>query len=426
MGLLDRWRARREESKDSGVKDTPRPGGSSNTNASTNTRTHSQYGPGVPTSASSGGQSGAASQYQSSQAAKPPSWDVTTLDRGVAQRLSAAGWTVDPKYLGTPTEDTLGGEVQEIKQHGYELSEQQVKDLGNSLRGAQGIEQRNMFQDKRINNAVSGSRALTWDEYNAMSDAQRKAVDANTMLLAARERDLANPKLLKDLDEETRTAYEERAGTMFKEGYGSAYYAPETVALLESWGLGNDHKYDLDEYLSLERGVDAEEIKGLDLKGADSWKSEKPGDFLSMGAIKSTDYGRIEEAGKLVMQTLQQEDVWGQVDAVRKLAGINRGSDIPYGYANDASSAMESELAFGYNQLYNRALDVMGSDAFYDSMMEASQGVDWTDENWDALMDYMDRRTRKDIQAGTDYGTGRARDAQGIRDMLGLDSGDWY
>jgi hypothetical protein len=102
---------------------------------------------------------------------------------------------------------------------------------------------------------------LTWEAYQSMSADQKAAVDFNTMLVEAREKDLSkNWTLSPDEQEE----YDKRVQKVFGQGGGSTKTAPNTMKLLATVDM-NLVGQDLDQYLSLERGFTMDELEDFKL-----------------------------------------------------------------------------------------------------------------------------------------------------------------
>lgn len=106
---------------------------------------------------------------------------------------------------------------------------------------------------------------LTWEAYEAMSGDQRAAVDFNTLLVEAREKDLEKGIFLKD---DEKQAYGERVDRIFGEGFGSARAAPNTLELLDKLNFEAVGQ-DLDQFLSLEQGISMEEIGAFEFSEQD-------------------------------------------------------------------------------------------------------------------------------------------------------------
>lgn len=96
------------------------------------------------------------------------------------------------------------------------------------------------------------SYEMTWEDYQELSDKQRAAVDFNTLLIQAREKDLNTDY---DYTGEQREVYNAAVENIFGEKGGSQVYAPETVAVLRQldYTVDADQKKgdDLDDFLGL-------------------------------------------------------------------------------------------------------------------------------------------------------------------------------
>lgn len=93
---------------------------------------------------------------------------------------------------------------------------------------------------------------MTREDYNRLSPEQRAAVDFNTMLVQARERDLNYDKTA---SKEEQERYRALVDEIFGEDGGSSTYAPETLAVLKEL----DYKPDPDSKL----GDDLDDFLGL-------------------------------------------------------------------------------------------------------------------------------------------------------------------
>jgi hypothetical protein len=134
--------------------------------------------------------------------------------------------------------------------------------------------------------------SLSWEEYDKLSEDQRKAVDFNTLLVRAREQDLSNSQAFTP---DQRKMYDTEVQGMFGESGGSETYAPNTVALLKQIdfkAVGQD----LDEYLSLERAFTADEIKGFKIEGMPELKQMGEGGTNYEGARQRTNVEAAEVA----------------------------------------------------------------------------------------------------------------------------------
>lgn len=101
--------------------------------------------------------------------------------------------------------------------------------------------------------------ALTWDEYLALNDEQRAAVDFNTMLSKAREKDL-NTEYEEPAPEE-QEAYDDTMRRMFGEDRGSEAFAPATLGVLDRLEFKPTQADDFDNILGGEYFITTKELK---------------------------------------------------------------------------------------------------------------------------------------------------------------------
>ncbi len=119
---------------------------------------------------------------------------------------------------------------------------------------------------ERVANPVY-SQALTWEEYDKLSDADRAVVDFNGDFLKARAKDFENKEVYaKTATPEQRARYDEDIAAMFGGQGGSETYAPNVLSLLKSVDFDAVGQ-DLDEYLNLDRLITADEMKAAKVTG---------------------------------------------------------------------------------------------------------------------------------------------------------------
>ena len=105
------------------------------------------------------------------------------------------------------------------------------------------------------------AKQMTWEQYQALDPDQRAAVDFNTLLIKAREKDLNTDY---QPSEEQRTAYHDKMVSIMGEGNGSRTFAPETLQLLDQINF-EGHGEDFDSFLSLKNAINAHELKDFDV-----------------------------------------------------------------------------------------------------------------------------------------------------------------
>ena len=111
---------------------------------------------------------------------------------------------------------------------------------------------------------VGKVKPLTWEEYEALSPRARAAVDFNTMLVAAVNKDKSNQDTYeKTANKQERAQYEVGVQEMFGDQRGSDLYAPETMAVLQQIKF-RDAEADLDDFLGLKAAITTDDLKNID------------------------------------------------------------------------------------------------------------------------------------------------------------------
>lgn len=148
----------------------------------------------------------------------------------------------------------------------YELEPwqiQQLTDLYANKPGYRAPEQQDEPQPVKADDL--STTQLSWKQYDKLSPDQKAAVDFNSRLVEARELDLkmkGHQEFL--IPPEKLAQYEEDVQKMFGSEGGSDTIGIHTVELLKSINFKAVGQ-DLDEYLSLERSVDVDELKTFTL-----------------------------------------------------------------------------------------------------------------------------------------------------------------
>lgn len=289
---------------------------------------------------------------------------------------------------------------------------------------------------------------MTWDAYNALSDDQRKAVDFNTLLVEARQKDLSaqNPGAAAG----NPTEYGEKVSRIFGKGGGSARPAANTVNLLDKIGLEASGQ-DLDEFMSLERAVTWDELQnfkftegevvGLTGGGqqgkprANSGRGVTPTDRTGLKSniaeVRSVlnqariDTSAIDKAGAFLDAAFGDSNtsLWDISSTANAALTGTRPADVKYGYGlpgerADPNEDMKEQIFQG---LYGVVQDKNTTDiqSIWDAIDE--HGVkNWTDEDTAELWDYFNTRSVTDNRAGLGAGDSTIRNSTEIRQFLGL------
>ena len=200
------------------------------------------------------------------------------------------------------------------------------------------------------------SAALTWESYDALSDQQKAAVDWNTLLIDAREKDLTAP--LAPQSKSEREKYEAEVVRLFGDQGGSTRYAPNTMDLLSRLDvvqLGQD----LDEYLSLERAIDDTQIADFkftdrDLATLDALAGSEPeqqasyAETRTAGNISALNTGNVDAVASLISSQLANPNAISS-DFETLLYGNADAKVAPLGFGDSTT-----------DQMFQKSLAVLG------------------------------------------------------------------
>ena len=201
------------------------------------------------------------------------------------------------------------------------------------------------------------SAALTWEAYESLGDQQKAAVDWNTLLIDAREKDFSDSVAIATPEE--REKYDSEVERLFGRDGGSNRYAPNTMKLLSELDVVQVGQ-DLDQYLSLERAIDdtqiadfkftARDIATLDAlasgdKKAQSYANARDGG--NMGAISSAN---VQAAADKIKAALANPDaITSSFDAL--MFGNSEAGVAPLGFGDS-----------GTDKAFQTALAVLGAE----------------------------------------------------------------
>lgn len=264
------------------------------------------------------------------------------------QAMLSGGWTLpldaSPRLRPFTYEE---GSERPLKAHYYTLDEWERDALNSAYYNSEGYGRpEGIWFDDRTMRAGGHNRSatVTREAYNALTPAQRNALDFNRMLIAARERDMAGV----DSTPEERTQYDKDVKEMFGERGGSRQYSPNIVKLLKDIGLTNLVGQDLDEYVSLDRAFDEDEIAMLPDTGdnysagfvTSKVKKDEEYDLLrSATNQRKLDYKQIEAAGSYIDRAMNDAG----------LARWDRSSTIAYGIMGEEQPL--DRTPFGWEDL---------------------------------------------------------------------------
>lgn len=340
-------------------------------------------------------------------------FDPYQASRATQRYLHNAGWggTLAPlrgsedlvdlttaKNIG-PHRYTLSKWQQEQAQHAYgvEAPEEQTQLIGDSFRTA----------------------SANLSDYESLTPQQQNAMRFNEQLIAATERDRRASVAPEDQDPE----YQARVAEMFGTEGGSNVYAPNTMALLDKMGMGKLRGQDLDEYLSLDRAYDVDEIKNL--KPWDTALELGPyqGYGVSAGAETQLklDQRQIDLAGSLIEKALADTGIrgWNEQARIDAYVGHRPSADqIPYGWLNQGEGrATEEENT--KEMVFQNMYDYLSTKSTpnLDALWAMGQEYKYTDEDYNEIFDYFNLRSLEDDRIGV--GEGKRSGAE-TRSFLGI------
>jgi hypothetical protein len=335
--------------------------------------------------------------------------------------LNQQNWTLPaaPKRTSLPDAMFSSADAMSLKDFSYNVAGPEFQRL-HDLYSSPGAQEAGYMPSGQPAGAptvkMEGGQAvpLTWDAYQALSDDQKAAVDFNSLLVTAREADLSDKTPLEGLEE---IEYDKAVTEMFGEAGGSAVQAPAVVSLLRKVNFSAVGQ-DLDEFLSLERAVDASELKDFKISNADVKAME------SFQLNEATPAGRVErnkalgqartpeniqavesaviEQSRTMIETAMQ-DANNAIWSFQQLAGGAPGSpdQVPLGYgqpgarANLEDANMDSWLQKAYEHLSTPGNDGMKT------LESDMQLYEFTPEDRQIFHEYIDRRTSMEAQYGT-------------------------
>lgn len=185
------------------------------------------------------------------------------------------------------------------------------------------------------------AKEMSWDDYLGLTDRARAAVDFNTMLVQARQKDLNTDYDTTDAAQvEKRKVYDKAVERMFGEDGGSVTFAPETVAMLTDVGFErSDAKRfdDLDDFLGLKSALTA---RDLDKLGSLQVNPLAEG-AKSVTGLANEVAGTVEQgvSGRSAMTTLASG-----TDALRE--SLTRGDQVLQNWRAVSSGARNETLGF--------------------------------------------------------------------------------
>lgn len=346
----------------------------------------------------------------------------------------------------TPWELLKRKQAEKLTDHSYQVSEAEWDLIRQTYESAPGYRALNTIVGDTLLGAdpvqptptvksKNRSAPMTLKAYNALSPAQRAAVDFNTLLVGAREKDL-NTSYAPTQGETKK--YDRTVEKMFGEEGGSETYAPETVGLLKSIdfkGVGQD----LDEYLSLERAVSAKELGDFKftqdtpvrLPAAAAPTPQQYTEARRPENLATLDSTIIEAAADQIAEAMTSADTVMRdfTDAML----VQRYTDVQ-ALGGAGGGLAEPEWGYGQPGAFTSENDALGDEFFkfvYDfttdtknTSMEPIWGYldqyQFTPAETQQLFTYISDRAKNDKRYGDSEGSGNRRSPQQILQFAGI------
>jgi hypothetical protein len=272
---------------------------------------------------------------------------------------------------------------------------------------------------------VPETKPMSWEEYNALTDRQRAAVDFNTQLAGAVQRDIRMDRKARESGEtpEITGPYAKVVNEMFGEDGGSTIKAPETVALLRQI-MFEDQNADLDDFLNMNMAVTAGALTTLVPKtdknpdGFEGSDTQKEIIKLSRDLAKQSD--KMQKAvvtSQNLINSVGDTVAAQRYDAVRMLGGQPKKMKVELGYGNTSD-----------DDAFRRTFDVLadkGQDPSGAGLLSKAQAY-MGPEYWSKFVQYAESRIRASADYGIPLGQNEAvryRTPDEYRVLLGLEEG---
>ena len=271
------------------------------------------------------------------------------------------------------------------------------------------------------------SYQMTWGDYNALTDRQRAAVDFNTMLVQAREKDLNTDY---HQTAQQQATYEKAVERMFGANGGSETYAPETMAVLNQIDFtptDNKQGDTLDDFLGLKAAISEKDLENFTIPKTPLLKPaydvvgsfdgrDTNAEFNAQLVAKTRELESSLAKGNEVLQNFQASAKFARNEDLAYFGGVANDVHTPLGFGSGADDqyiqqayAAIAEKRPGDEESLRSSLPML-----YASLEQ--RGLK------DDFLKYADARTRQAAQYGVPLigGDKTARTPQEYRALLGL------
>lgn len=280
-------------------------------------------------------------------------------------------------------------------------------------------------------------KPMTWEQYNALSDEQRAAVDFNTMLVRAVHKDLRLQDKY-DPNKRQQKEYDTQVESIFGEDGGSDTYAPETLGVLKQIDFSN-HEADLDEFINLQAAITAKDIRrdltehppllAVEDRTTKPWEAPATDpaqirtDIVSQLATQTQKMQEALVKGNVLLQSVNATAAVGRNSFLAAVGGkINDPQTLPgYGDPQLDANGQPANIDAYFQQAF-RLLAEKDGEADRDQIL-ANMNEVLSPQEFQQFQTYADMRSTNADRYNIPLvdGDGQYRSPEQFRKLLGLD-----
>lgn len=289
--------------------------------------------------------------------------------------------------------------------------------------------------------AARETKKLSWDDYLDLDRRERAAVDFNTLLVQARQKDLKHQDDYEQSPMQDQI-YDKAVTRMFGDDGGSATFAPETVALLNDIGFKQtDAKRfdDLDDFLGLSSALTAKDFEHIGQLHPDTAHIgvETPENTmdLSLGGLVApppVPNDTNAQAATTVAagtDTIRASLTRGNqvLENFRRVAAGDRNESIGF-YGGTPNKLASPDIRLGQkdDQYFEMAFGALANAGNDPSVLEAIKADLGTGDRYRRFLAYADTKSRYSMDHGVTLGPDQQityRTPEQFRQLLGLEKG---
>lgn len=270
---------------------------------------------------------------------------------------------------------------------------------------------------------------LTAEDYQNLTDKQRAAVDFNTLLVGAREKDLTTDY---NATPQQKAIYEQAVENMFGKDGGTDTFAPETLAVLEQIDFKTKEQ-DFDDFLGLKVAITEKDLADFEIPAPASVAAPaSPVDqFIAPPAVELQD--TLIEHTQALQEKMSQ--TYELIQNFQKAAAMARNEDLQFYGGVPNTSNLASVFDNKADSYFQKAYETLA-----DANLGAAPGTVAPDPKMilgfvqhdleaqglkkDDFLRYVDERTKYAADYGVQLGQRKNvqyRSPEEFRQLLGLD-----